>query len=239
MKSLAVALALLTRFPVFGRGSGDAKIIGRSLLWYPVVGAIIGIVLWGVAWISTPAHHLVGAALVLAAWCTLTGGLHLDGLCDSTDALIGSHGNPARALDIMKDPSAGPMGVAAVCVTLIVKFAGIGAIIAAGAWWLLVMAPVLGRVAVMVLFLTTPYVRPGGLGDSLSTHAPRAYAWTVAAAAVTILLLAGGVFPLLGALIALLILRRLMLRSFGGTTGDTAGAVVEVSEAVALIAVAP
>ena len=232
---LALAIALLTRFPVPRCGS-DPRAVGRSVLWYPPVGLLVGLVLAGVCLQAESAPPMVGAALALLAWCAMTGGLHLDGLSDSTDALIGSHGDSARALEIMTDPSAGPMGVIAVCMILIVKFAALSAHISAETWWPIVAAPVLGRAAVIALFLSTPYVRPQGLGAVLAAHLPRRPGRVVLLAVLAAGFFAGAVASLIGAVLAFLFLRRLMMRTVGGTTGDTTGALVEVTEAAALVA---
>jgi adenosylcobinamide-GDP ribazoletransferase len=233
---LAIAIALLTRFPVPQYGSADPRAVGRSVLWYPPVGLLVGLVLAGVCLLAKSAPATVGAALALLAWCAMTGGLHLDGLSDSTDALIGSHGDSARALEIMKDPSAGPMGVTAVCMVLIVKFAALTAHISTETWWPIVAAPVLGRATIIALFLSTPYVRPQGSGAVLAAHLPRGPGRVVLVVVLVAGFFAGGVASLIGAVLAFGFLRRLIIRTIGGTTGDTTGASVEVTEAAALVA---
>ena len=232
----AIAIALLTRFPVPRYESGDSRAAGRSVLWYPAVGLLVGLVLAGVCLLAKSAPAIVAAALATLAWCAITGGLHLDGLSDSTDALIGSHGDSARALEIMKDPSAGPMGVTAVCMVLIMKFAALTAHISTETWWPIVAAPVLGRAALIALFLSTPYVRPQGLGAVLPAHLPRGPGRVVLLAVLAAGFFAGGIAPVVGAVLAFLFLRRLIVRSVGGTTGDTAGALVEVTETATLVA---
>ena len=232
---LAIAVALLTRFPVPRYQSSDPRAVGRSVLWYPPVGLLIGLVLAAVCLLTKSAPATVGAALALLAWCAMTGGLHLDGLSDSTDALIGSHGDSARALEIMKDPSAGPIGVTAVCMVLIVKFAALTAHVSAETWWPIVAAPVLGRAAVIALFLSTPYVRPQGSGAVLAAHLPRGPGRIVLLVVLAAGFFAGAVVSLIGAVLAFLFLRRLIMRTVGGTTGDTTGALVEVTEAAALV----
>ena len=236
--AFSTALALLTRVPVPVRGPSDPRTVGRSILWYPAVGLIIGLLLAGLSVLAASGSEMLRAALVLTAWCLLTGGLHLDGLSDTADAFIGSHGDSARALKIMKDPAAGPMGVCAVCVLLILKFAVLAVNISAESWWLIVIAPVLGRTMIIALFLTTPYVRPGGLGESLAAQLPRRSAWIVLIAVFATAVIAGGVWAATGALLAFVLLRKLMMRMIGGTTGDTAGALVEVTETAALVAAA-
>jgi len=233
---LAIALALLTRFPVTVHGSGDARAVGCSVLWYPVVGLLVGLILAGICLVVQSAPAMVGAALAVVAWCGITGGLHLDGLSDSADALVGSHGDRARALEIMKESSAGPIGVVAVSLVLIVKFAGVAAHVSAETWWPIVVAPVLGRVALLALLLDTPYVRPRGLGEDLAEHLPRDSTRIVLVGVLAAIIFSAGVASLIGAVLAFVFMRRLMVRTIGGTTGDTAGALVEVVEAAALLA---
>ncbi|HET6630676.1 MAG TPA: adenosylcobinamide-GDP ribazoletransferase [Woeseiaceae bacterium] len=235
---LAVAIALLTRFPVAQYGSVDPRTLGRSVLWYPAVGFLIGLALAGVSLLMQASPAMIGAALALLIWCGMTGGLHLDGLSDTADALVGSHGDSARALEIMKDPSAGPMGVVAVCAVLIVKFAALTAHVSAETWWAIVAAPVLGRAAVIALLLNTPYIRPQGLGKILAANLPRGPGRLVLGATLAAAAFAGGIAYSIGAVLAFLLMRRLMMRTIGGTTGDTAGALVEVTEAAALVAAA-
>jgi adenosylcobinamide-GDP ribazoletransferase len=236
LRPLAIAMALLTRFPVGRYGSGDAQAVGRSVLWYPAVGLLVGLVLVGVCLLVQSAPAMVGAALATLAWCGMTGGLHLDGLSDSADAFIGSHGDAARALEIMKDPSAGPMGVVAVCVVLLVKFAALAAHISAETWWPIVAAPMLGRAAVIALLLDTPYVRPQGLGAVLAAHLPRGPGRIVLLGVIAAAAFLDSIPSLAVAGLVFLFLRKLMMRTIGGTTGDTAGALVEVTEAAALTA---
>jgi adenosylcobinamide-GDP ribazoletransferase len=88
------------------------------------------------------------------------------------------------------------------------------------------------------LFLTTPYVRAGGLGQALAEHLPRRQLpWVLAANAVAMLLF--GWPALLALLVAGMVfiwLRVLMLKRLGGTTGDTAGALLELAECAVLVA---
>jgi adenosylcobinamide-GDP ribazoletransferase len=91
------------------------------------------------------------------------------------------------------------------------------------------------------LFLCTPYVRPGGLGQALANHLPRlAGKWVLVLAALACVVL-GGWGAVLALLLASLVfagLRQLMLRRLGGTTGDTAGALLELLEVTVLVGLA-
>ena len=240
-RSFLHALQFLTRLPVPAMTAVDERDAGRSLLWYPLVGLIIGLALAALGWMLAGAPPLLRAALVLAAWVAITGALHLDGLGDSADAWMGGLGSRERTLAIMKDPYCGPGAVVVLVMVLLIKFAALAGILVAGDWTLLLLAPVLGRVALPLLFLTTPYVRPGGLGSALARHLPRRAGMAVVLASVLGVAVAmgkSGVVSLAGAAAMFLVLRAVMLRRIHGTTGDTAGAMVELIEASVLVSVA-
>lgn len=238
-RSLLLALQFLTRLPVPAMAVVDDRDVGRSLLWYPLVGLLIGLSLAALGWMLTSVPQILRAALVLTAWVLLTGALHLDGLADSADAWMGGRGDRERTLAIMKDPCSGPGGVVALVVVLIVKFAALESILATGDWMPLVLAPLLARALLPLLFLTTPYVRPGGLGAAMAQHLPRrTTAGVVLATAVLVAAFTGklGAVSLAVATGVFILLRTMMRRRLQGTTGDTAGAMVELIETATLVA---
>ena len=240
-RALLLALQFLTRLPVPEVRAVEDRDVGRSQLWYPLVGLLIGLLLAALAWVLTSGPHLLRAALVLAAWVAITGALHLDGLGDSADAWMGGLGSHERTLAIMKDPCSGPGAVVVLVIILLIKFAALESILNAGDWTLLLLAPILGRVALPLLFLTTPYVRPGGLGAALAQYLPRrAGILVVLVSALGVAAVMGkvGVISIAAAAGMFLLLRAMMLRRIHGTTGDTAGAMVELIETVVLVTVA-
>jgi len=237
VKAFLLALQFLTCLPVSLRFAPSPADWGRSALAYPLVGLLIGLVLAGLQQLVGHADPLLQAALLTAAWALITGGLHLDGLADSADAWVGGHGDRERTLAIMKDPRSGPAAVSTLALALLLKFAALAALVKAGVWPALLLAPVLGRSALVALLLCTPYVRPGGMGAAMSAHLPRA-----AAALALLLVAAGALFTgkagAPAALAACLILRWIMMRRLGGMTGDTLGAAVELTEVAVLVALA-
>ncbi|WP_162232572.1 adenosylcobinamide-GDP ribazoletransferase, partial [Methylogaea oryzae] len=98
---------------------------GRSLLAYPAVGLLIGVLLAVVHGLSDAAPPAVSAALILLTWVLSTGALHLDGLADCADAWVGGHGSRERTLQILKDPHAGSVAVAVTVTVLLAKFAAL------------------------------------------------------------------------------------------------------------------
>lgn len=236
MRGLLVAIGFLTRIPVPVAVFDDAGARVRSLPWYPLVGLLIGGLLYGLAWAIHGWPPLLSAAVVLAAWVALTGALHLDGLADSADAWVGGIGDRARSLAIMKDPNCGPVGVVALVLTLLLKFA---ALASAPAWPGLLLAPLLARAALVAAFVFVPYVRAGGLGEGLagSSRAINAGVLALVAAACLFAGLRGAV-PLIVAAGLFALWRRACMQRLGGMTGDTCGALAELTEAAVVLAAA-
>ncbi|HTR93666.1 MAG TPA: adenosylcobinamide-GDP ribazoletransferase [Trebonia sp.] len=248
-----VALSLFTAIPAGVGGELDDETAARAILWLPGVGLLLGgigaCVLLGAGLAGeSVAKRLLGAALAVAVIAAATGGLHLDGLADTADGL-GSRRQATDALAIMRRSDIGPMGVAALVLTLLVQVAALAAVprapFAAAA---LVLAEVTGRVSV-VAATSSPAARPGGFGALVAgrtTGLDRALTVcvlmvAVAAACVT----AGG--PALAArvlaatvagLVAGRLLQRTAERRLGGMTGDVFGAILQVSATTVLIVAA-
>ncbi len=236
--SLYIALQFLTTIPLPGRPQYSDADIGRSLLWYPAVGLLIGALLWLLLWLLSSAPTLLTAALLLFLWVAISGGLHLDGLADSADAWMGGLGSRERTLAIMKDPCCGPIAVVVLMLLLLVKFAALVALVDRECWIVLLVIPVISRSALPLLFMSTPYVRVGGLGSLLSEQLPRqSIVWVLLSALLLVMLFGGGqgLLLMVAAGLLFLLLRRVMLRRVGGMTGDTAGAVVELLEGAMLV----
>ncbi|KPA90968.1 MULTISPECIES: adenosylcobinamide-GDP ribazoletransferase [Pseudomonas] len=236
-----IALQFLSSLPIRLPGMPQPQELGRSLLWYPLVGLLLGAGLYGVDCLLSATPALLHAALLLTAWVLFSGGLHLDGLADSADAWLGGFGDRERTLSIMKDPRSGPIAVVTLVLVLLLKFCALLALIEQRQTVALVLAPLIGRSALLGLFLVTPYVRAGGLGQALADHLPRRAGWQVLLlSAAACLGLAGwhGALALLLAVVCFGWLRHLMLRRLGGTTGDTAGALLELLEMAVLVGLA-
>jgi adenosylcobinamide-GDP ribazoletransferase len=235
-----IALQFLSSFPISLPGMPKPQELGRSLLFYPLVGVLFGVVLMALNALLSGAPLMLHAALLLTAWVLLSGGLHLDGLADSADAWLGGFGDRERTLTIMKDPRSGPIAVVTLILVLLLKFTALLALIENHNAIALLLAPVIGRSAMLGLFLGTPYVRAGGLGQALADHLPRSAGRQVLLiSAVGCVLVAGfsGLYALVAAAVGFFWLRHLMLKRLGGTTGDTAGALLELLEVVVLLAI--
>src|SRR3989344_9460768 len=108
LRSFLIALQFLTRFPLPAFGRPEDRDVGRSLLFYPLIGFLIGAMLVALNEVAAGTSEALRAALLLAAWVIVTGGLHLDVLADSADAWAGGLGDRQRTLATLKDPRRGP-----------------------------------------------------------------------------------------------------------------------------------
>ncbi|MGH9334855.1 MAG: adenosylcobinamide-GDP ribazoletransferase, partial [Vicinamibacteria bacterium] len=169
MTRLLAAVAFLSRFPV--RRKFESSDLGRAAVFFPLVGAAIGLLQWGAFRLLTPrfSSFAVAVALVaLSAW--ITRAIHLDGLADFADGLGGGW-TRENALRIMRDPSIGAFGAVTLVLTLAAKVAAIDSLKSEGA---LVLAPALARWASVPLGFLLPCAREGeGLGAAFSAGAGR------------------------------------------------------------------
>ena len=157
------------------------------------------------------------------------------------DAWIGGLGDRERTLAIMKDPAAGPMGALSIVLVLLLKTTAVHALLPGGAVYALLIPPVLARTSVLLLMISTPYVRRGGLAAALAEEVDRRRCLEVCGFTALILIVCWPL-PALLCLLAgaglLLAWRGLLLKRLGGYTGDTIGALIEAVEVMLLIMLA-
>ena len=241
---------MFTIIPAGGPQTIRPETAGRIALWLPAVGCLlavpaVGILLAVEAGGASATRRLLGATLAVAALALLTGGLHLDGLADTADGL-GSRRPCQEALEMMRRSDTGPMGVAAVIITLLVQVTALASL---RPGWLgaaaLTAAVVTGRVAVL-LATEAPAARPDGFGaliaGATSPRARRAAAVTLLATAGLSAAAAGGLdlaaralAAVAAGLVVAFALRRIAWRRLGGMTGDVFGAMIELCGAAVLV----
>lgn len=181
---------------------------------------------------SLAVGHLLDSAIVVVLLLALSGGLHADGLIDTCDAVFG-HATPERRLEIMRDPRVGAFGVIGFVSVFVLKVTALDGM-AASRTGLLVLAPALGRWAIVLVATLFPYGRASGMGAPLKAATSRTtlvLATGVVVVACVIVGASGMVAGVLAALAAVGI-GRWLLTLLPGLTGDCYGATCEVVETI-------
>lgn len=238
MTRFLLALQFLTIAPVKIRECRDTLLAG-SLVYFPLVGLLIGMTLWG----SLAAASLLGmgslAAVILAVvlLAGLTGAMHLDGLSDTADGFF-SGKKGADILTIMRDPHIGSMGTTALICALLLKIAFLGAVPAASRGTALVLACVSARWPAVLAMWMFPYARKEGKASAYIAGINGRILLTAAAVSLACVLAAAswkGAVVLAVTTLFVTALNTRIKQKIDGITGDTLGAGIELAEIFALL----
>lgn len=235
------ALGFLTVCPVRASDNWTPETLGQSMVYYPLVGALIGFVLWLLfALLSLFFATSVVNVLILAGLVLLTGGLHLDGWSDTIDGLNGGYSRE-RILEIFKDSHVGAMAVIGVVLIVLLKYACLNEVSADRMLSTLVLMGTLSRYGMVQLASFSVYARAsGGLGQPFVQGIRRSHFGYALLLTIVLVVAVGG---WRGALmagcvgLATLAYRLYFHRRLGGITGDILGASNEMSEALVLLLV--
>lgn len=234
LTSLFTGLRFLTVLPVNWKSEDDGRFFQASLIWFPLLGLVIGA---GVAFVLSLCVEILPASLAavfaMLLLAAISGCLHLDGLADSGDGLLSSRPR-SKALDIMRDSRSGAMGMMAVFFVLLGKYAALSVLPAKPFLLALLLMPMAGRTAILVSMAFLPYARPGeGLGRLFYSTASRKMALigSLFCVVVSISISLKVAFCILCATLGTVALFSFWCyKKLGGATGDTLGAACELTE---------
>lgn len=241
LKALGTALRTLTIIPCGRSGEDD---FGSSLMWFPFVGTVLGLILYAIGWmwmrLPFPPWPALAALLMMGAEIWLTRGLHLDGLADWADS-IGGGGERLRRLAIMKDTSVGAFGILALILVLLGKWIAFERLLCSGTVIWVVPVFCLSRAVMAVLLMALPYARAeGGMGKPFVTTVAPIRRTPVYGVTLAVCLLFGplGVSLGIAGYLQAALFKTRMKHVFGGITGDLLGTANEMVELTFLVLLA-
>ncbi|WP_404405443.1 adenosylcobinamide-GDP ribazoletransferase [Jeotgalibacillus malaysiensis] len=248
IKGFLLAIQFFTVLPI----RREIEMNHRSVRWMigllPMVGAVIGSISIGIIFAAEvfSVSPLITAFLIWLTFIILTGGLHLDGWTDVSDAYF-SYKDIEKRHMILKDPRVGAFGVLSLIVLLVSKFILLLDLAMHGVtdWVWLIWIPVLSRLMIAVLLVKAPLARQDGMAHYLKgylTEHVLLKAGIVSLVAIIPLLLSPERWPLLvilltGAIIFTMLSVIFFKKAFSGISGDSLGASVEGGELWSLILV--
>jgi len=237
VKRLALALRYLTIAPIPAGPHVEPTTLGRAAPWFPLIGLAIGLVVAGGAQLFDIVFPpMLGALLTVTLWKLLTGGLHLDGLSDCLDGLVGR--DAGDRLRIMHDSRIGAFGVIGLIMFLLLEVAAVAELPPPLRWRTLIVAPAVARAMPPLVGWIFPAASAAGQGAMFSAglRPVGALAALALAAAIAVALLGvAGLVAFVLTLVATVALGWFATRRLGGVTGDVMGAVIEIAELIVLL----
>ena len=224
LKAFALAFNMLSIIPFFKVHDFFKGINGYSAMFYPLIGFILGTILWATHYFLQdymPSTHL--AVIIFALWVLITGALHLDGFSDTVDGLFVSR---ERALKVMKDSHVGGMGMIFSAVFLALK---LSSVIHFDAYYLLPVILMFSRLNAVLAIYFYNYIS-SGVGKLLKEELTFKYLITALFYSLFIAYFFSFSGAFLVAVLVLLIIAKFFTSRLGGLNGDIYGFIIEVTE---------
>ncbi len=238
MKSLIFALRFLTVIPFSFRHDTEKNIISDSMLFFPVIGLLIGIILASIcSLLNNLVPDLLLSIIIILILVIITGGLHLDGLADTIDGFYAGN-NKESILRIMRDSHIGTMGVLALITVILLKIGFLLSLTGDIRLKTLIIMPVISRWSIFMTIFFFKYARSEGKAESFFVNLK----WIKLLIATAITLgIVYFMFELKGILLLSVIVVVALIggimttKKIGGVTGDTLGALCEINEVSVLL----
>lgn len=239
LESIVVAFQFLTRLYLPINVEWDTANLRRSLMWFGLVGAFIGVILAGAMTLFNRFDLIpaVAAIIILLIWIFITGGMHIDGISDMADGFF-SMRDKEKTLEIMKDSHVGAFGVITIVFLLLIKFEMLKEfIIIEKNVWLLILPPTIARIAAGLVLSFYETTKKSGLGYTFHSSNPRIF-WAIGFIVTLIISSILNIKSLIFIGIAILASNLMALwakKKIGGLNGDIYGAIVETVEVIGMV----
>lgn len=249
MKRFIAILQFMTRIPININVGFDEE-FHKSIVYFPLVGFVLGILLYLVGTVSNFIFDpFITSILVTLALVILTGGLHIDGLGDTFDAIY-SYRDKDRMLEIMKDSRLGTNALLAVMFLILLKVGFIYSIINKGLMWTIIFMPVISRLGVTLILYKTKTPREKGMGNLFIGKATIPMLTTLILYTVVIIVLISKILFLSSNVMTLKIISTIIIvgvfsimfknsiyKKIDGITGDILGCTIELNEVIYLLCI--
>lgn len=234
IKGFVLALQFLTRIPININIDFNDKNIRNSLVFYPYVGALIGLLTWLIYSLFKPFGIEVQSLFALLSITFISGGLHLDGLSDTLDGFMSGR-DREKTMDIMRDSRVGAFGVIGIVFILLFKYILIKSF--SDVFYPLILSLGNARLISIYLIASKKTARPDGLGNIMQRSSNRVYIFISSVVYLIAILLIKPIFilPLALSFIFAEILAYISNKKIGGLTGDVYGAAIEITECLSLL----
>ena len=237
MKRFLIALQFLTIFPVEVKSKIEDKDFGASLLYFPVIGLLIGFLLAVSTFMFSSLPGFLRATLILLISIIITGGIHLDGFADICDGFYGKKPKE-KILEIMRDSHIGVMGVTGLIFILLLKIGFIMALPDAILWKALILMAVFSRWAQVLVCNISCYAQKEGKAKYFIEYASKRSLYLGGIFTLTLflsLIQLRGFILFFVSLFPVFLFSSYVRKRIDGMTGDTIGAVSELSEVTILL----
>ncbi len=225
----ALAVNMLTILPFFKIHNFFKGINGYAVMSYPLIGALLGALLWLIYTLLLPLFPEAHLHIILfILWVVLTGALHLDGFSDMVDGLFVPK---ERAEAVMKDPHAGGMGMIFSITFLIFKASSLWFL---DAIYLLPIILMLSRYNAVLAIYFFPYIRKEGMSTLAKQEFTQKQLIISSLFIFVVVLLTKSWLLLAFSLLTLLLVKRFFIKRLGGFSGDIYGFLIEVTELLLL-----
>ncbi|MGL5347300.1 MAG: adenosylcobinamide-GDP ribazoletransferase [Peptostreptococcaceae bacterium] len=249
MKRFIAILQFMTRIPININVGFDEE-FHKSIVYFPLVGFVLGILLYLVGIVSNFIFDpFITSILVTLALVILTGGLHIDGLGDTFDAIY-SYRDKDRMLEIMKDSRLGTNALLAVMFLILLKVGFIYSIINKGLMWIIIFMPVISRLGVTLILYKTKTPREKGMGNLFIGKATISMLITLILYTVAIIVFISKILFLSSNIMTLKIISTIIVvgifsilfknsiyKKIDGITGDILGCTIELNEVIYLLCI--
>ncbi len=249
MKRFISILQFMTRIPI-NIDTGFDEEFHKTITYFPLVGLVLGVLIYIIGLVSGIFFDsFITSIIVTLALVILTGGLHIDGLGDTFDAIY-SYRDKERMLEIMKDSRLGTNSLLAIMFLILLKIGFIYSIINNSLLWTVIFMPVVARLGVIVMMYKTVTPRENGMGNLFIGKASTSM-FTIAIL-YTIILIIGiskliflvstfEAMMLISTIIILFIFNNLfkkyIYKKIDGVTGDILGCTIELGELIYLFCI--